>query len=545
MSRFIDYAIDHARLTIATLIFLLCAGLVAYVTIAKEAEPDIKIPMIYVQLSQRGISPEDSERLLLRPVETQLKSVGNVKEMRSTAFEGGGFVLLEFEAGFDSKSALADVRAKVDQSKHDLPKDVDEPQVLEVNLSLYPVLVVALSGDVPERTMLHIARTAKNAIEQAPGVLAAELRGARDEAVEIIAEPMLMKSYGVSLDQFITGFFSYHSLIAAGALEGQTGRFAVKVPSLIEHPQDALKVPVVATAGAAVTLGDLAEIKPTFKDATSVTRVNGKPAMTIEVSKRTGANLIETVDAVKATVAALQKTWPEAVHVTFTQDKSKMIRQMLADLQNSVATGVLLVAVVILFALGFRASLFIGIAIPASFLAGVLGLQLAGLPVNIVVLFSLILALGMLVDDAIIVSEFAERRMSEGMAPKEAYSLAAKRMSGPVIAATTTRIAAFSPLLFWPGIVGEFMKYLPITLIATLSASLAVALFFTPTLGSLLGKAAGGGPSESKDERAAQGGLYMRTVRLAVSHPGTTLLLALFLLVAVQTAYGKLGRGVE
>jgi multidrug efflux pump len=541
MSKLIDYAINHARLTVATLIFLLCAGMVAYVTIPKEAEPDVRVPIIYVQLSQRGISPEDSERLLLRPVETQLKSVGNVKEMRSTAFEGGGFVLLEFEAGFDSKSALADVRAKVDQSKHDLPKDVDEPQVLEVNLSLYPVLVVALSGDVPERTLLHIARTAKNAIEQAPGVLAAELRGARDEAVEIIAEPMLMKSYGVSLDQFITGFSSYNSLIAAGALEGQTGRFAVKVPSLIEHPQDALKVPVIATAGAAVTLGDLAEIKPTFKDATSVTRVNGKPAMTIEVSKRTGANLIETVDAVKATVLTLQKTWPEAVHVTFTQDKSKVIRQMLADLQNSVATGVLLVAVVILFALGFRASLFIGIAIPASFLAGVLGLQLAGLTVNIVVLFSLILAVGMLVDDAIIVSEFAERRMSEGMAPKEAYSLAAKRMSGPVIAATATRIAAFSPLLFWPGIVGEFMKYLPITLIATLSASLAVALFFTPTLGSLLGKAA----AVPHDERAAKDGLYMRTVRLAIGHSGTTLALAASLLVAVIWTYGKLGSGVE
>src|SRR5207302_2572732 len=240
-------------------------------------------------------------------------------------------------------------------------------------------------------------------------------------------------------------------------------------------------------------------------------------------------------------VAELQTTWPSAVHVTFTQDKSKIIRQMLSDLQNSVATGVLLVAVVILFALGFRASLFIGIAIPASFLAGVLGLQLAGLTVNIVVLFSLILAVGMLVDDAIIVSEFAERRMAEGMAPREAYSLAAKRMSGPVIAATATRVAAFSPLLFWPGVVGQFMKYLPITLIATLSASLAVALFFTPTLGALLGRAA----TVPHDERAKDRGPYMRTVRLALRHPGMTLLLALLLLIGVQMAYGRLGRGVE
>src|SRR5215217_3467626 len=200
MAKLIDYAIGHARLTIALLIFLLLAGFVAYETIPKEAEPDVKIPIIYVQLAQRGISPEDAERLLLRPVETQLKSVANVKEMRSTAFEGGGYVLLEFEAGFDSKSALADVRAKVDDSKHDLPRDVDEPQVLEVNLSLYPVLVVGLSGDVPERSMLRIARSLKNVIEQAPGVLAAELRGARDEAVEVIIDPTLMKSYGLSID---------------------------------------------------------------------------------------------------------------------------------------------------------------------------------------------------------------------------------------------------------------------------------------------------------------------------------------------------------
>jgi multidrug efflux pump len=548
MSRFIDYAIDHARLTIATLIFLLCAGLVAYVTVAKEAEPDIKIPVIYVQLSQRGISPEDSERLLLRPVETQLKSVGNVKEMRSTAFEGGGFVLLEFEAGFDSKVALADVRAKVDHAKHDLPRDVDEPQVSEVNLSLYPVLVVGLSGDVPERTLLRMARAAKNAIEQAPGVLSAELRGARDEAVEIILDPALINSYGLSVDQLGAMTASVNTLIAAGALEGETGRFAVKVPSLFERPQDLLKMPVASSAKASVTLGDIAEVKPTFKDAASVTRVNGRPAMTIEVSKRTGANLIETVDGVKAVVAQLQKTWPGSVHVTFTQDKSKIIRQMLGDLQNSVATGVLLVAVVMLFALGFRASLFIGIAIPASFLAGVLGLQLAGLTINIVVLFSLILAVGMLVDDAIIVSEFAERRLTEGMPPRVAYALAAKRMAGPVIAATATRVAVFSPLLFWPGMVGEFMKYLPITLIATLAASLAVALFFTPTLGALLGRTVSATHGVNARRHAGEQGRdgpYMRTVGLALRHPGTTLALAAGLLVIVQLAYGRFGRGVE
>ncbi len=541
MGAMINYAISHARLTLAALLFLLLAGFVAYGSIAKEAEPDVKVPIIYVQLTQRGISPEDSERLLLRPIETKLKSVSNVKEMRSTAYEGGGYVLLEFEAGFNSNAALADVRAKVDDAKRDIPRDADEPSVQEVNLSLYPVLVVALAGSVPERTMLQIARNTKNVIEQSPGVLSATLRGARDEAIEIIAEPTLMKSYNVALDQLIVATQASNSLVAAGALEGGTGRFAVKVPALIEKPEDVLKIPVAASSGATVTLGDVAEVRPTFKDATSITRVNGQPAMTIEVSKRTGANLIETVDGVKKVVESLRGTWPEGVTVSYTQDKSKVIRQMLADLQNSVATGVLLVAVIILFVLGFRASLFIGIAIPASFLAGVLGLHLAGLTINIVVLFSLILAVGMLVDDAIIVSEFAERRMSEGMAPKEAYSMAAQRMAGPVIAATATRVAAFSPLLFWPGVVGQFMKYMPITLIATLSASLVVALFFTPTLGALFGRAA----PVSHDDRMRDTGRYMRTVKLAIAHPGKTLLMALALLIGVQMTYARFGNGVE
>ena len=363
MANPVDYAINHARLTIAALAFLLIAGLVAYVTIPKEAEPDIKIPdHLHAALAARD-QPGRCRAPPDQPVETKLKSVSNVKEMRATAFEGGAYVLLEFQAGFDSKSALADVRAKVDEAKRDLPRDADEPQVQEVNLSLYPVLVVALAGDLPERTLARLARAAKNAIEQVPGVISAEFRGVRDEAVEIVAEPMLMKSYGVSLEQLIAITQQSNSLVAAGALEGATGRFAVKVSALIEKPQDMLKIPIAASSGAAVTLGDLAQVKPTFKDATSVTRVNGQPAMTIEVSKRSGANLIETVDGVKYVVEQLKKQWPEGIQVSYTQDKSKTIRQMLADLQNSVITGVLLVAIIILFALGFRASLFIGIAI--------------------------------------------------------------------------------------------------------------------------------------------------------------------------------------
>ncbi len=536
----VDLAVNRARLTISILIFLLLAGALSYISIPKEAEPDVNIPIIYVSMSQRGISPEDAERLLLRPMETALSTVENVDTMNSSAYEGGGFVLLEFDAGFDADAALADVRSKVDSAKPDLPPDADEPSVTEVNISLFPVVSIALAGEVSERTLGRIARDAQDRIEQVPGVLTASLQGVRDEVVEIIAEPMLLKSLGVSLDQFAVAAAQGNSLVAAGALEGPQGRFAVKVPALIETPEDVLNIPVAASNAAAITLGDVASILPTFKDASSVTRVDGQPAVVIEVSKRAGANLIDTVEGVKQVVEEMKAEWPETLTVTIIGDQSKFIKQMLADLQNSVTTAILLVAVVILFILGGRASIFIGVAVPFAFLVGVLGLDTFGATMNIVVLFSLILAVGMLVDDAIIVSEFAERRMSEGMKPREAYSFAAARMSGPVTAATLTRIAAFLPLLFWPGIVGEFMKFLPITLIATLSASLVAALIFTPTLGALIGK-----PHEVQHDALPSDGLYMRTVRLAVRHPVITLLLAFGLLIAVPTYYGRVGAGVE
>ncbi len=540
MRAIVNFAISHARLTLAVMIFLILAGIVAYQNIPKEASPEVKVPIIYVSLAQRGISPEDAERLLVRPMETELKTVPNIKEMRAAAFEGGGFVLIEFEAGFNADVAMQDVRAKVDGARSSLPADADEPTVNEVDLSLFPVVVVTLAGDLSERALTAIARQAKTAIEEVPGVLAADVRGTRDEVVEILAEPMLLQSYGVAVDQFAAAAAGGNSLVAAGALEGPNGRFPVKVPALIETPEDVLNIPVAASNNATVRLGDVAEIRPTFKDATTVTRVNGKPAITIEVRNRAGSNVIETVDGVRAAIARIQPNWPAALEVNFIQDQSTLIKQLLNDLQNSVFTGVLLVVVIILFILGGRASIFVGIAIPVSFLTGILGLALFGLTLNIVALFSLILAVGMLVDDAIIVAEFAERRMSEGMKPRDAYLLAAQRMAGPVAAATFTRIAAFSPLLFWPGIVGEFMMYLPVTLIATLSASMVTALIFTPTLGALIGK-----PQPHEPDRERRDTLYMRIIGFSIRRPLAVIGLAVLLLVGVMYSYGRFGAGVE
>ena len=418
----VERAIRNARLTLSIMAFLIVAGALAYMSIPKEAEPDVQIPIIYVSMSLDGISPEDSERLLLRPLESSLKSIQGVKKMTATAYQGGGNVLLEFQAGADLAKAKSDVKDKVDDARRDLPTEMDEPSVNEVNISEFPVLVVTLSGDVPERVLAATARELRDRIEEVPGVLDAALQGVRDDLVEIVIDPAKLSSYGLRPDTMIAGFNANNRLIAAGSLEGDEGRYAIKVPSLLETVTDLADLPVVVTNNAIVRVKDLAEIRSTLKDPETVTRLDGQAAVAIEVSKRVGANLIDTVDKVKAITAELQPKMPPGVVVSFSQDKSTSIRQLLSDLQNSVLTAVVLVFIVILYALTVRSAILIGLAIPTSFLMGILGLQMAGLTVNLVVLFSLILAVGMLVDDAIIVVEYAERRMGEGMDKRDAFA---------------------------------------------------------------------------------------------------------------------------
>jgi multidrug efflux pump len=536
--KIVETAIANARLTLSVLIFLMLAGTLSYISIPKEAEPDIQIPILYVSLSYSGISPEDSERLLLRPMETALKSITGIKKMTATAYQGGGNVLIEFQAGADLAKALDDVRNKVAQARPELPDGADEPTVNEVNLSEFPILVLTLSGEVPERVLAKAGRELRDRIEDLPPVLEANLQGVRDDLVEVVIDPGKLATYGLRPDVLLAGFAAGNQLVAAGALEGAMGRYAIKVPSLLETAEDVANLPVISTPNATVRVRDIADILPTLKEPETITRLDGRPAVAIEVSKRTGANLIETVDEVKAVAEAFRPLLPEGVEISFSQDKSKDIRQLLFDLQNSVLTAVILVFIVILYALSARASLLIGLAIPASFLMGMLALSLWGFTINIVVLFSLILAVGMLVDDAIIVTEFAERRMSEGMPARDAFAMASHKMAGPVTAATMTRVAAFSPLLFWPGIVGEFMKYLPITLIVTLSASLVYALIFVPTLGALIAK-------PPKHQPQHKDGAYMWVVGKAVRHPVTVLFLAVGLLFAVPYAYSHYGKGTE
>lgn len=533
----LEIAVRNARLTITALLFFLVAGTISYIGIPKEAEPDVQIPVVYVGVSLQGVSPEDAERLLIRPIETQVKNIKGIDKMNASAYQGGGNVVIEFDPSADLATALDDVRTKVDQAKREFPAGTEEPAIQEINLSEFPVLVVTMTGDVPERVLTNTAKALQERIEEVDGVLEAKLQGSRDELVEVIIDPVKLKSYNLQLDQLIGAISGGNQLVAAGTLEGEEGKYAVKVPALIETVEDIANLPISVNGNAVVRARDLAQIRSTFEDAQSVARFNGKPAIALDVSKRVGANLIQTVDGVKEVSEQFRALLPAGVDITYSQDKSTNIRTMLDDLQNSVLTAVILVFIVILYFLGFRSSLLIGLSIPTAFLMGILFLSLAGLTVNIVVLFSLILAVGMLVDDAIIVTEYAERRMAEGVAAGPAFAEGARRMFGPVVVSTLTRIAAFSPLLFWPGIVGEFMSYMPITLIATLSASTIYALLFAPTIGSLVGKA--------HVEPRKPDGVYMSVIKKTVRYPVAVLLVVVGLMVGVVTSFVVNNNGVE
>ena len=536
-------------------LMILIAGVISYIDIPKEADPDIPIPIIYILLKHDGISPEDSERQLLQSIEPKLRSIEGVKEVRSSAYTGGANIILEFDAGFDSSKALYEVRERVDIGKADLPPDTKEPIIKEVNLNLFPVLIVTLSGNIPERTLLKYARNLRDELEGISSVLEANLTGARKELVEIIVNPAQLDSYKIDAIQVIQTIARSNLLIAAGTLDAGNGRFPIKVPGLYEDLPSILEQPLKVSGDSVVTIGDIASVRKSFKDPSSIARLAGEKSLGIEIKKRSGENIIETVKRVRSVVETTSKNWPDGLKYTFSQDRSTNIKTMLRELQNNIISAVLLVMIIIVGALGWRSGALVGMAIPGSFLLGILVLSLLGLSINIVVLFSLILSVGMLVDGAIVVTEFADRQQKRGFLRREAYKTAAKRMALPIIASTATTLAAFFPLIFWPGIVGEFMKFLPITLVAVLSASLIMALIFVPTIGGLFGS--GGNlpavvphpsdPDKSplQERISAFGKFYKIVLEKALNNPGKVLLAGVLMLVGVQYTYFVAGNGLQ
>ena len=482
----IDYAISHARVFFGILIFIIAAGSSTYISIPKEAVPDVNIPIIYVSLSQKGISANDSERLLVKPIEDEVKTVEGIKEIRSTAYTGGGNVLLEFDAGFDADKAMDDIREKIDRAKGDLPKEADEPTVNEVNISAFPIILISLSGNLPDRTLQDLAENLQDEIETIPSVLEAKIGGRRNEQVDVIIDTLALEGYNINIENLINTVNQNNMMVSAGEQDTGDGSFNIKVPGLYETIDDVLDTPIKTFGDSVITFRDIAKVKRTFEDRKSYANVNGKNSVTIEVSKRVGENIIDTIKKIKEVSEQVTKDFPPSVDISFSQDQSKTIQTMLNSLQNNVIAAIILVLIIILGALGVRSGFLVGVSIPGSFLSGILLLSIMGFTMNIVVLFALILSVGLLVDGAIVIVEYADRKIKEGLTIKESFAGASKKMARPIISSTATTLAAFVPLLFWPGLAGEFMKYLPITLICVLTSSLFMALLFVPVLGTII-----------------------------------------------------------
>jgi multidrug efflux pump len=555
MHSLIDAVFSRTRVVMMALVMILTVGAIAYVAIPKEANPEVPLPLVYVSTGLEGISPADAERLLIEPMETEFAGVTGLERMESHASDGFASVQLEFAAGGDIDEALDRVREAADRVEGDLPADAYALTVTEINTALFPVVTAIISGPVPERTLNALAEQAQQEIEGLPGVLEVEIGGERDEFLEVLIDPTVFQTYNLSFEELISQLQRNNRLIAAGAIETGGGRIVLTVPGLIEDLDDVMEIPVRVRDGTVITFGDVATVRRSFEDPTGFARIDGQPALALEITKRSGANIIDTVAAAQARLEALRADWPDSIEVTYLGDQSETVETLLSDLEANVIAAIILVMIVVVFALGPRSAILVGLAIPGAFLAGVAALWFMGYTMNIVVLFSLILVVGMLVDGAIVTVELADRYLQEGANPRAAYAAAAKRMAWPIIASTATTLSVFFPLLFWGGLVGEFMKFLPITVLLTLFASLFMALIFIPVTGGLIGKRQPQSAAakyalheaEQGDPRRIGGltGAYVRVLEWAILRPVATVMLAMALLLGAGGLYAEFGRGVS
>ncbi|MDG3042747.1 efflux RND transporter permease subunit [Roseicyclus marinus] len=489
MTGLIDWAASRARMIVAFVILSLTVGTAAYVGLPKEGEPDIDIPGLFISVPFPGISAEDSERLLVRPMEAEFQDLDGLTTITATASEGFAGVFLEFEFGWDKSATIADVRDAMSRAEADFPAGAESFQISEINFSEFPIIIVALSGDAPERTLIRLATEMQDALESLTPVLEAGLAGTRDEMLEVILDPLALEAYDVTAADLINAVVNNNQLIAAGEVTTENGAISVKIPSSFDSTADVYALPITVNGDRVVTLGELADIRLTYEDRLGTARFNGETSIALQVVKRQGFNIIDTSALVRETVEQVRATWPEdlrqSVHVTTTLDQSVTVADMVRQLEGSVLTAIALVMIVVLAALGTRSAMLVGFAIPTSFMLAFVLLGIMGVAISNIVMFGLILAVGMLVDGAVVVVEYADKRLQAGARPMQAYTDAAKRMFWPVVSSTATTLCAFLPMLFWPGVPGEFMGMLPVTMIFVLSASLIVALIYLPVLGGV------------------------------------------------------------
>jgi multidrug efflux pump len=539
----IDGAIKRRKVVLGVTLIACIFGFFAYLSMPREAQPDIKLPYIFIAVPFPGVSPEDAERLLVKPLEVQLQTIPGVKHMNSVARQSMAIVTLEFDPSFSTEKALADVRAKVDLARGRFPPDAEEPIIQDQSISDQPIIGIVLSGSAPERELTRIARNLQERLESSPGVQEVFASGAREELLDVTIDPVRMEAYNVTATEIAQVIGRNNQLVPAGNLRSGQGSFAVKVPGVVQNPADILNLPIKKAGDKLVTVGDIGEVRRTFKEPEFITRFNGQTAVALDVSKRNGANILETVKTVHQVVDEEAKRWPSTVTVAYTYDNSDFIGRILKVLESGLLTASLLVMMIVVASLGIRQGLMVGLSIPICFMLGLMVMNFMGVTLNQMVMFGMVLAVGILVDGGIVIVEYADRKMAEGLPKEEAYAAAGKRMFWPVVNGTLTTLCAFLPFMFWNTITGKFMSFFPLTLFFVLGASIFVALVFTPAFGSLFGgktkvdeaHLADIMRSEHGDPREMSGfmGWYARTISTLGRHPGRTVLAGLVIVVAV------------
>jgi len=465
---------------------VLVFGIASYMMLPREAAPDITIPYVFISTPYPGVAPEDIEKSVTIPIEKKLKGLEAVKKITSSSTEGMSSIVIEFVAGTDIDNVLSKTKDKVDLAKPDLPADLeDEPEVTETNFAELPILVLSLSGPTGLERLKEIADRLEEEIESIPGVLEATVTGGLEREIRVEPDPARLAYYGLSILSLQHVISAENRNISGGSIRMGDGRFQLRVPGEFKTPEEIYGLVVGLHSGRPVYLKDVARVVDGFKDEEGRSRLDGQKAVNIQVKKRAGENVIFISEKIDRLVETLSPTWPRGTKVTKLMDHASDIRIMVEDLENNIITGLILVIIVLFFVMGARNAVLVSLAIPFSMLLSFTVLNLAGITLNMVVLFSLTLSLGMLVDNAIVIVENIYRYMEQGVPRLRAAIQATAEVAQPVAASTLTTVAAFFPMIFWPGIMGEFMSYLPKTVIITLSSSLFVALVINPALASI------------------------------------------------------------
>ena len=545
MIKIVDFALSKAKTTMMIALMVVIAGSYARQEIPIAASPNVQLPFISVSVFLDGASPGDTSRLIARPLENRLKTITGVKNIRSTSSLSFARIFLEFEVGFDMDQALVDIKQGVEETKYELPREAEDPQIAEYSEASFPVMNISIVGSSSIRQKVFYAKELKDKVEAREEILQARLSGAPEEVLEGVINKSKMESYEVTLSDIYYSVSNNNLIIPGGTQDTGKGSFNIEVPSIIETAQDVYSIPIKVTKDAIVTLGDITDVKRTFKDFTSYARVNGEDAVTLELSLRESANAINASNAIRDILKDFKKNLPENLRIVITDDDTIYANLMVKELNGNIIAAVVLIMVLIIASMGIRVSMLVGLSIPFCFLLTYLSLYMLGFEVNFLVMMGLLLGMGMLIDGAIVITEYADKKIAEGLSRSEGYKLASKRMFYPILASTGTTMAAFIPVIFWPGFTGQFMRYLPITVFIVLLASLLYSLIMIPVLGTYLGQRESA--LNKNDERESifkkLTELYGRRIEKFVKNPVETCIGVISILFIIVMSYSYFGKG--